>query len=876
MIGVFFIATVWGRNNGGINSINYALLKSFSKIVSSEWKVYCVLTQEKADSDLIDEVESNSGIILINTKTPSTSRNIRRIISEKNFEQLFFIGHDIITGEYANKLRSAYENSMSILFHHMHYGSYYYLREDNPAKIREKENLQKSIIPYANIVVSIGPLLKESAHDLCIDERRDGETEIHELIPGLEDITPIEKIHKNHTVILFGRLEDKNNCIKQIELAVDALATYMQKENNLGIPTIKCYGYADDSQVNQRKLQSEVSSIAGKAISITANGYITGEEELHEILATASLCIMPSVYEGFGLTGYEAIAAGVPVIISKNTGLYKFLESWNGTPISGLYTGINVRGNSSGNGKTYTEDDLNELVACINDIFQNYEKYKKNALLLRKNLLDGHCTWDYAARTLYSIIEKEIKPNYAMLKPFQIRISEKKRIGFNEYINDFLIPEFCNAFCDKKEFVLKIIKYSNERSRRFTIFSSDEISHQEDKMLRVRLINDGTVGILNNIYSMKKVVFPIVISNFVYGKCFLLAEGSHFEQIETGNTGVPDHHVLAIIVAPLLYNDDLVGAISLDIYDKRLASQLSDEYIDFMENKIYSNVRHLTRLLAYHFYHEIRDELKFSEVKEMISNRELVSFSGKCPLNCKHCFTKEIVKDSEVENEIEDIIGQLSGKVFDVVYVSHYKENFYNPEKGIRLCEEIYKVYQCDICVTTRCTFSGGLLARIKELNDKMRMNGNNLTFCISVPAYESYAKLEDKTLIPTPQQRIDFAGQLKNMGVTSMVTVRPLFPANYIPTDEIHKIIDSCEGKVDAILTGGACVSERILKDLGVEKETFTYDKKEKSEYLVGVEKEFDAVNVESELKDLESYCELKRIRFFRHSMEALNFFAV
>lgn len=766
---------------------------------------------------------------------------------------------------------------MSILFHHMKYSNYYYLREDDPAKIREKESLQKNIIPYADIVVSIGPLLKESAHDLCIDARRDNITEVYELIPGLEDINPIKKIHRNHTVVLFGRLEDKNNCIKQIELAVDALATYIQKYgNNAGGLTIKCYGYADDSQVNQKKLQQEVNSIAKQTIPITANEYITDEEELHEILATASLCIMPSIYEGFGLTGYEAIAAGVPVIISKQTGLFKFLESWNGASIDGLYTGINVKGNSSGMGKAYTETDLEELVKCIDDIFKNYEKYKKNALLLRENLREGHCTWEYASRTLYSIIEKQIKPNFASLKPNQSKLNEKKRIGFEEYINSFLIPEFCNAFCDKKEFVLKIIKYSNARSRRFTIFSSDENSHQEGRMMRVRLINDGTVGILNNIYSMKKVDFPIVISNFVHGECFLLAEKSYFERIETGNTGVPDHHVLAIIVAPLLYNDDLVGAISLDIYDKSLAEQLSDEYVDYMKNTIYSNVKHLASLLAYQFYHEIRDELKFSEVKNMISNRELVSFSGKCPLKCKHCFTKEIVDECEAENEVEDIIEQLSGKEFDVVYVSHYKENFYNPEKGIRLCEEIYKLYKCDICVTTRCTFSGGLLARIRNLNNEMRENGNNLTFCISVPAYDSYTMLEDETLIPTPQQRIDFAGQLKNMGITSMVTIRPLFPANYIPTDEIHKIIDGCKGKVDAILTGGVYVTEFILKELGIEREAFTYNKKEMSEYLIGVEKEFDAVNVEKELRDLEDYCKLKQIPFFKHSMEALNFFAI
>lgn len=873
MVGIFFISTAWGKNNGGINTINYGLIKSLRPVMVNNWKLFCIITQEKADSDIIEDVEREVGVTLIYTKTPVTSTNLRRVLSENCFEQLFFVGHDIITGEYANQLRNKYNNATSIIFHHMNYSSYYYLRENDPEKIREKESLQKKIIPYADIVVPIGPLLAGSAKDLCIDARRDKVTEIHELIPGLEDIAPIDKIHENHTVILFGRIEDKNNCVKQIELAVDALATYVKKYEDRNVKlTIKCFGYADDSQINQKKLQEEVYKVASQTIPITANSYITDEEELFNTLATASLCIMPSVYEGFGLTGYEAIAAGVPVIISKNTGLYKFLESWNGTPVSGLYESISVRANPSGVGKVYTQKDLEELVKCIDCIFSNYEKYKRNALLLRKNLLEGHVTWDYAARTFVKIIDAGIESNSSKLEPMRIKIDKKNQVGIKEYISNFLIPEFCGLFCDCNELIVKIIKYSDERNCRFTIFSSKE----EDNIMRIRFINDGTVGVLNNIFSEKKVMFPVIISNFVCSECYLLAENSYVEKIETGNIGVPDHHVLAIIAAPILYNNELVGALTLDIYDEKFAGRLTERFFESLKDIVYNSISQFAKLLAYQFYNEIKDDLNFSGVHKMIKKRELVSFSGKCPLNCRHCFTKEIVSDDEMENEVEDVVKQLSGKNFDVVYISHYNENFFNSEKGIKLCESIYEKYQCDICVTTRCIFAAGLIVRIKKLYQNMKATGNNLTFCVSVPAYDSYYKIEDETLIPTPQQRIDFAGQLKRIGITSIVTVRPLFPATFIPTDEVHMIIDKCKGKVDAILTGGIYVTDRILTDIGMLPGTFTYMEKDESEYLVGVEKTFNAVNVEMELKDLEIYCAEQQIPFFRHSMDALNYFSL
>ena len=53
--------------------------------------------------------------------------------------------------------------------------------------------------------------------------------------------------------------------------------------------------------------------------------------------------------------------------------------------------------NSSGESKSYTLTNLDALVSCI-DNFSDYEKHKQNALLLRKTLLERHCTWDYARK----------------------------------------------------------------------------------------------------------------------------------------------------------------------------------------------------------------------------------------------------------------------------------------------------------------------------------------------------------------------------------------------------------------------------------------------------------------------------------------------
>ena len=884
MVGIIFIATAWGRNNGGINSINTALLKELCNVIPPEqdWKLFCIVTERGEDADEVDRIQEQYNITLIKTKNPVTSNRLKKELSQPNFSQLFFVGHDIITGDYANQLRDRYaqKKAVSIVFHHMDYSKYYYLREKNPEKIREKEKQQRRVLPSADIIIPIGPFLTESAQDLCTDARKNGKIKIHEIIPGMENIEPIQGVHHSHKVILFGRLEDRNNAVKQIELAIDAIGNYVAMNDAKDL-IIRCYGYADDSAVNQKNLMNEICQAAGKVIPITANSYISEEKELFEQLASASLCIMPSTYEGFGLTAYEAIAAGVPVIISKQTGLFKFLNSWKGEPIHALFKSIDVHGGMQENGKEYAEDDLHALSECIREVFSDYTKHKEMALELREILLNGGCTWNYAARAFVSVITEEIKDETPLPAIENIQHANTKRIlELSQYIQNALIPEFCAPFCDINKLICKVIKYSNDRKRRFTIFSSDEVNQISDNRLRVRAINNGTVGILNSVFGKKGLPdFPIIISNFTCGRCTLVSGISKIEDLENVNIGVPDHQVLAIIAVPIVYQNSLVGALTVDIFDLNFIKRLEDDASVVM-NLMYSNLHHFSSILTTQFYTDIKDDLNFSEVHKMITQREFVSFSGKCPLNCKHCFASEIVDENtsvlDTKDDIQAIIKELSKKQFDVVYVSHYKENFYEADAGVDLCEEIYDHYKCDICVTTRCAFSGKPLFRIRELSRKMASKGNSLSFCISIPALESYRKIENAELIATPTQRIDFAGQLKAIGINTFVSIRPLFPASFISTNEIHRLVDQCGDKIDGILTGGLYATDNILKNLQIPRETLTFCNEADSEYLLGIEKTFHAVDVENEIRDLEAYCKSKSILFFRHSMEALNYFKI
>lgn len=871
MIGVFFVSTAWGRKNGGINSINYALVKSMANIIkkeNSEWKIHCIITDIAID-DEEEDLAKEDGIILKSYKNPIASKGLSRYVDNENFDQIFWIGHDVITGSIVNKLAEKHNNSMSIIIHHMSYETYYYVRNKNPEKIRAKENLQASILPMADIVFTIGPVLYESAADIINNCEQKKVKTIKEIIPGLEEIKPNEYEHKRHTIIFFGRIEENNNMLKQTDLVIDAIATYIKNRPELSSKIIfKIYGYAEDSEGNQTEIMNKLFETANRNVNGKAFKYIEKTEDLFKEIKNSSLCIMPSLEEGFGLVAYEAIAAGVPVIISKSSGLYQFLEKRRGGSLIGNITAINIEGNPNNEGKNYTENDLKNLETAISNIFANYSLSKHNALLLREELLKEHYTWDYCAREILATLkEYNTTPN---IKKNDIEIKSpimKRNKNLSEYLNETILPGFCSLVGTKDTVQCKIIKYSNDRSRRFTVFSSN---HTNGGQLKTRQIDAGTVGVMNILVAdgYKK---PIVITDFIQGNCYCITE-NNIELVDNANYGSPDHHVLFIISVPIFFEEELVGALTFDIFDDfSFEEKIINKDLVFL-NSIHKSLQVFTEVLVGYFYHKISDDIKFNEERNMIMDRVLVSFGGKCKLGCKHCFAQDLKE--EYLYKTQDVVNSIRQKNFDVIYVSHNNENFYKPEEGVRLCEELYEAYKKDICITTRCILNTDPLDRIKRLSKRMKEDGNMLTFCISIPALESYERTENCDCVPTPMERISFAKKLQKIGITSLITIRPLFPNSIIDISEAKRIIDLAGDEVDGFLTGGLIVTENIMNKLSLCRDDLEFLDTEETDYLKGVEGEFLHINVEKEIDELEQYCAQKNIPFFRHSMEALNFF--
>jgi len=59
---------------------------------------------------------------------------------------------------------------------------------------------------------------------------------------------------------------------------------------------------------------------------LIVKGYVENRDHLATLLSTANLAVIPSRTEGFGLAALEALSAGLPFLVSQNSGFGEALQ----------------------------------------------------------------------------------------------------------------------------------------------------------------------------------------------------------------------------------------------------------------------------------------------------------------------------------------------------------------------------------------------------------------------------------------------------------------------------------------------------------------------------------------------------------------------
>jgi predicted ATPase len=401
-------ASAWGSQHGGINAFNADFLAAMALAYYDKMTVICVVNAAKTQE--IEAAEGQRVTLLPLPFKPmdahmgkAQAKAAVEVIAKQGLtydpENTIWLGHDRITGE-AALAATASEGGRSALIHHMSYDHYEAFAE-NAQTANEKRNHQESLFTQANILLAVGPVLRDALEDMV-----DGD--VNMIIPGLAEIEPKTKAPNTFSMFVSGRLSQDAAKVKQGQLAVAAFAQcYKQaqqqhrpesllKRPKLLLRGVNFEGATQDNNhysSSEQNLQKFAEDYANAVINIQPLPYITDRERLFKDLRSASVAAMPSWHEGFGLVGWEAIAAGVPLIISKNSGVYELIAQNHSGFEQALIWPVNVSGQV--NDPYFSDTDLEAVKEAINSIANDPQKARDKALRLKEEL--SVYTWQRCA-----------------------------------------------------------------------------------------------------------------------------------------------------------------------------------------------------------------------------------------------------------------------------------------------------------------------------------------------------------------------------------------------------------------------------------------------------------------------------------------------
>ena len=167
----------------------------------------------------------------------------------------------------------------------------------------------------ANSVITCSHYMRGHAADIYdLDERR-----ITVIPNGIDpsDLRPVDDLcslrlqfaqPEEKLVLLVGRLVYE----KGFQLALDALPEVISK-----VPGVRFLVAGSGTHEVELKAQAERLGLSEHGVFL---GWI-GDDALHSLYRIADLCVVPSLYEPFGLVALEAMASGCPCIVADTGGL---------------------------------------------------------------------------------------------------------------------------------------------------------------------------------------------------------------------------------------------------------------------------------------------------------------------------------------------------------------------------------------------------------------------------------------------------------------------------------------------------------------------------------------------------------------------------
>ena len=312
---VTILASEWGSSKGGLSTTSRELAIQLAKFPEVEITLFLPrCSKEDKKQALLSNVK-----IVEAKRHPGFDELDWLSFPPEHLQIDVIVGHGIKLGHQAQVIKDLKKSKWVQVVHTDPEELGMFKSYDNPiSKGEEKLEIEVELCEMADLVVGIGPKLSEEFRSYLRSCSKD--QNVVDFTPGVfDEFANVEHKpgeRKQYKILVFGRGDDEDFELKGFDIAARAVASLRD--------TRLVFVGAPDGKYEE--IAAKLKGFGVLARNLRVKGFLQSRKKLKSLFSEVDLVLMPSRTEGFGLTGLEALSAGLSVLVSSNSGFGEALS----------------------------------------------------------------------------------------------------------------------------------------------------------------------------------------------------------------------------------------------------------------------------------------------------------------------------------------------------------------------------------------------------------------------------------------------------------------------------------------------------------------------------------------------------------------------
>ena len=313
MLNVTLLSGEWKSSKGGFSTINRELAIQLAKHPDVEVTVYLPQCSEEDK-----KIAASLNVKIIEAEELPGYDAVDWLASvPDNHAMDWIIGHGVHLGRQVPLIKR--HNHLCKWIQIVHTApeelGMYKTYTDAISKGEKKHQAEVKLCEMADQVVAVGPKLADAYSRSLRPCQKD--QEVITLTPGIftefSEVKQAAEERNTFVVLVFGRGDSEDFELKGYDIAAKAIAELNDMSCHLM--------FVGASSGKEEEVKEKLLAYGISPAQLTVRCFDESREGLAKLLCEVDLAIMPSRTEGFGLTALEALSAGLPVLVSGNSGL---------------------------------------------------------------------------------------------------------------------------------------------------------------------------------------------------------------------------------------------------------------------------------------------------------------------------------------------------------------------------------------------------------------------------------------------------------------------------------------------------------------------------------------------------------------------------